>query len=186
MPNVNDDSDAVSELSSIQFKRNTPKNDQSTKNSKMERDKEVSPKSTSFKKGTSLADKELPKITSLERGTSIGSIAEKQIMHERTASHSKKQPTASSDSQRQNALLAYKKLYNSTAQVVKNMIFEDMKGNLGRYTGEVNEQKLPQGTGDFIFDNGSMQRGNWVSVVLFCLVYCPSFISSLAIILLLT
>jgi hypothetical protein len=142
------------------------------KNSKIEKNMEVSPKvTTSLKKGTSHGsssskvewDKELPKInSSLKKGTSIGS-----------SSIDKKQstpPVLPSDSQRQNALLAYKQLYNSTARVVKNMIFEDIHGKLGRYTGEVNELKLPHGMGDIVYDNGLTQGGNWVSLLLFLFV----------------
>jgi hypothetical protein len=178
--NINDDSDTVSELSSIQFKRNSPniKNNQSTKISKIEKDKEISPKvSTSLKKGTSHGsskvewDKEIPKInSSLKKGTSIGSsVDKKQSMT----------PSLPSDSQRQNALLAYKQLYNSSARVVKNMIFEDIHGKLGRYTGEVNESKLPHGMGDIIYDNGLKQGGNWVSVVFFC-CFCVRSQSSIS------
>ena len=180
--NINDDSDTVSELSSIQFKRNSPniKNNQSTKSSKIEKDKEISPKvSTSLKRGTSHGsskvewDKEIAKInSSLKKGTSIGSsVDKKQSMT----------PSLPSDSQRQNALLAYKQLYNSSARVVKNMIFEDIHGKLGRYTGEVNESKLPHGMGDIIYDNGLKQGGNWVSVVFFCFlcVQSQSSISSI-------
>lgn len=181
--NINDDSDTVSELSSIQFKRNSPniKNDQSTKSSKIEKDKEVSPKvSTSLKKGTSHGsskvewDKEVPKInSSLKKGTSIGSsVDKKQSMT----------PSLPSDSQRQNALLAYKQLYNSSARVVKNMIFEDIHGKLGRYTGEVNELKLPHGMGDVIYDNGLVKGGNWVSVYVIFLFFfmVAEFLSSIA------
>jgi hypothetical protein len=165
----NDDSDTVSELSSIQFKRNSPnsKNDPSTKNSKIEKDKEVSHKvTTSLKKGTSHGsssskvewDKELPKInSSLKKGTSIGSSS--------IDKNQSPTPVLPSDSQRQNALLAYKQLYNSAARVVKNMIFEDIHGKLGRYTGEVNELKLPHGMGDIVYDNGLTQGGNWVSLL---------------------
>jgi hypothetical protein len=172
--NNNDDSDTMSELSSIQFKRNSPnsKNDQSTKNSKIEKDKEVSPKfTTSLKKGTSHGsssskvewDKELPKInSSLKKGSSsIGSSIDKK---------QSTTPSLPSDSQRQNALLAYKQLYNSTARVVKNMIFEDIHGKLGRYTGEVNELKLPHGMGDIVYDSGFTQGGNWVSLLLLSFV----------------
>lgn len=146
-----------------------PKNnndDQSTKSSKIEKPKV----STSLKKGTSHGsrkvecDKDLPKInSSLKKGTSIGSsIDKKQSMT----------PSLPSDSQRQKALLAYKQLYNSSARVVKNMIFEDIHGKLGRYTGEVNESKLPHGMGNVIYDDGLVNRGNWVSDYVLFLFLC--------------
>eukprot|EP00580_Thalassiosira_gravida_P012274 CAMPEP_0201632176 /NCGR_PEP_ID=MMETSP0493-20130528/5900_1 /ASSEMBLY_ACC=CAM_ASM_000838 /TAXON_ID=420259 /ORGANISM="Thalassiosira gravida, Strain GMp14c1" /LENGTH=341 /DNA_ID=CAMNT_0048103641 /DNA_START=865 /DNA_END=1887 /DNA_ORIENTATION=+ len=61
---------------------------------------------------------------------------------------------------KQAALRDYKALYN-TAHVVKNMMFIDLYGDRGRYTGEVNDQKIPHGLGVMTYDHGLMQEGNW-------------------------
>lgn len=63
------------------------------------------------------------------------------------------------------ALREYKKLYN-TAQVVKNMLFVDFYGDRGRYTGEVNERKMPHGNGEITYDHGLVQEGKWLNGVL--------------------
>lgn len=63
--------------------------------------------------------------------------------------------------QKQNALKEYKELYNNTAQVVKNMVFLDFHGDRGRYTGEVNGQKVPHGVGEIAYDHGLVQVGTW-------------------------
>lgn len=33
----------------------------------------------------------------------------------------------------------------------------------GRYTGEVNENKMPHGVGEITYDHGLVQEGKWVS-----------------------
>lgn len=37
---------------------------------------------------------------------------------------------------------------------------------VGRYTGEVNENKLPHGVGEITYDHGLVQEGKWVSFLL--------------------
>jgi len=66
---------------------------------------------------------------------------------------------------KQAALRDYKALYN-TAHVVKNMLFTDLYGDRGRYTGEVNDQTFPHGLGSMTYDHGLMQEGNWINGVL--------------------
>lgn len=65
--------------------------------------------------------------------------------------------------QKQTALKDYKNLYNNAATVVKNMVFVDFFGDRGRYTGEVNGDKIPHGKGEITYDHGLVQEGNWVS-----------------------
>jgi len=67
--------------------------------------------------------------------------------------------------QKQQSLKEYKQLYN-TATVVKNMIFVDFFGDRGRYTGEVNGQKMPHGMGSITYDHGLVQEGMWSNGVL--------------------
>ena len=64
--------------------------------------------------------------------------------------------SSSREAQRQQALREYKDMYNSIARVVKNMIFEDASGDLGRYTGEVNGEKIPHGMGNLVYEDGSV------------------------------
>jgi hypothetical protein len=73
--------------------------------------------------------------------------------------------SSSREAQRQQALREYKDMYNSIARVVKNMIFEDASGDLGRYTGEVNGEKIPHGMGNLVYENGSVEGGKWVSAL---------------------
>lgn len=63
---------------------------------------------------------------------------------------------------RQRALKEYKDLYES-AKVVKNMVFVDVHGDSGRYTGDVNEFRMPHGMGNIIYEHGLVQGGKWVS-----------------------
>jgi hypothetical protein len=115
--------------------------------------------------------KESTRGGSVKRGGSVGSsrnVTEKQ-RHER-----KKQlgteNNVTADDQRQQALKEYKDMYNKTARVVKNMIFTDVFGDLGRYTGEVNDMKIPHGMGDIVYDDGLVEGGTWVSPrFLFCI-----------------
>ncbi len=68
-------------------------------------------------------------------------------------------------------LKEYRDLYKSAGtvpddvekQTVKNMKFIDFYGDPGRYTGEVNDQKMPHGMGQMTYDHGLVQEGNWVS-----------------------
>jgi hypothetical protein len=66
---------------------------------------------------------------------------------------------------RQRALKDYKDLYES-AKVVKNMLFVDVHGDAGRYTGDVNEFRMPHGQGNIIYEHGLVQGGKWVSTSL--------------------
>lgn len=128
-----DYSDTDSETSSIRFGRNQKKSashrDQSPRNGKCERDKEMMPGGASSKKGNSGGG------------------------------------SSSREAQRQQALREYKDMYNSIARVVKNMIFEDASGDLGRYTGEVNGEKIPHGMGNLVYEDGSVKGGKWVSAL---------------------
>jgi hypothetical protein len=83
------------------------------------------------------------------------------------ASHKKGNDSGGSsrEAQRQRALREYKEMYNSTAWVVKNMIFEDASGDMGRYTGEVNDEKIPHGMGKIVYEHGLVKGGKWVSVL---------------------
>ncbi len=83
-----------------------------------------------------------------------------------TGSSSKEKGVADKQSseKKQAALKEYKDLYN-TAQVVKNMMFVDFYGDRGRYTGEVNEDKMPHGYGQITYDHGLVQEGKWVSTL---------------------
>jgi hypothetical protein len=49
-------------------------------------------------------------------------------------------------------------------KTVKNMKFVDFYGDPGRYTGEVNEARMPHGMGEMTYDHGLVQGGKWVSV----------------------
>ena len=42
----------------------------------------------------------------------------------------------------------------------------DFYGDNGRYTGEVNDKKLPHGVGQITYDHGLVQEGKWVDGVL--------------------
>ena len=57
------------------------------------------------------------------------------------------------------------------AQVVKNMRFVDFYGDPGRYSGEVNEKKMPHGLGEMTYDHGLIQGGKWVSVLVLLLSF---------------
>lgn len=67
----------------------------------------------------------------------------------------------------QRALKEYKDLYES-AKVVKNMVFVDVHGDSGRYTGDVNEFRMPHGIGNIIYEHGLVQGGKWVSSLCDC------------------
>lgn len=68
---------------------------------------------------------------------------------------------------KQRALKEYKDLYES-AKVVKNMLFVDVHGDAGRYTGDVNEFRMPHGQGNIIYEHGLVQGGKWVSSLFDC------------------
>lgn len=68
----------------------------------------------------------------------------------------------------QRALKEYKDLYES-AKVVKNMVFVDVHGDSGRYTGDVNEFRMPHGMGNIIYEHGLVQGGKWVSTLCDCI-----------------
>lgn len=68
--------------------------------------------------------------------------------------------------QKQEAFSNYRNLYNSASSIVKNMLFVDFYGDRGRYTGEVNGQKVPHGLGEIIYDHGLVQEGEWTNGVL--------------------
>mmetsp|Transcript_26312 Transcript_26312/g.53356 ORF Transcript_26312/g.53356 Transcript_26312/m.53356 type:complete len:619 (-) Transcript_26312:283-2139(-) len=71
-------------------------------------------------------------------------------------------------------LKEYRDLYKSAVavpddiekQTVKNMKFIDFYGDPGRYTGEVNDQKMPHGMGQMTYDHGLVQEGNWTNGIL--------------------
>jgi len=67
---------------------------------------------------------------------------------------------------KQGALKDYKDLYNTASSIVKSMIFIDFYGDSGRYTGEVNEHKVPHGLGEIIYDHGLVQEGEWTNGIL--------------------
>lgn len=120
--------------------------------------------------------KELTKGTSVKKGGSVG-ISREATEKQR---HERKKQTVTDDNvtgddQRQQALKEYKDLYNKTARVVKNMIFEDVFGDLGRYTGEVNDEKIPHGMGDIAYDDGLVEGGTWVSLLLHYLASTKRF-----------
>eukprot|EP00804_Cyclotella_cryptica_P016967 CCRYP_001916-RA/>CCRYP_001916-RA protein AED:0.02 eAED:0.02 QI:592/1/1/1/1/1/2/340/646 len=50
-------------------------------------------------------------------------------------------------------------------KTVKNMKFVDFYGDPGRYTGEVNEARMPHGMGEMTYDHGLVQGGKWVSAM---------------------
>eukprot|EP00970_Alexandrium_tamarense_P008458 scaffold1618_cov196-Alexandrium_tamarense.AAC.18 len=60
----------------------------------------------------------------------------------------------------------YRDLYTSTLLTVKNMKFIDFYGDPGRYTGEVNEKKMPHGMGVQTYDHGLVQEGKWTNGIL--------------------
>lgn len=70
------------------------------------------------------------------------------------------------EQKKQEALRDYKSLYNTSAHVVKNMLFHDFYGDTGRYTGEVNAQTVPHGIGEITYDHGLVQEGIWTNGVL--------------------
>ena len=106
--------------------------------------KSASHRDRSPRNGKCERDNEMPVGASCKKGNSGGS---------------------SRDAQRQQALREYKDMYNSIARVVKNMIFEDASGDLGRYTGEVNGEKIPHGMGNVVYVNGLVKGGKWVSAL---------------------
>ncbi|KAL3810908.1 hypothetical protein ACHAXA_008758 [Cyclostephanos tholiformis] len=148
-----DYSDTDSESNSIHLKRSQKKSashhDPSPRNGKCDKDKEPT------------------KGTSHKRSNTVGSIRDAT---EKRKHEWKKQVMTDDnilgDDQRQRALKEYKDLYNKTARVVKNMIFEDVFGDLGRYTGEVNDEKIPHGMGDIVYDDGLVEGGTWTNGVL--------------------
>mmetsp|Transcript_22083 Transcript_22083/g.52179 ORF Transcript_22083/g.52179 Transcript_22083/m.52179 type:complete len:554 (+) Transcript_22083:247-1908(+) len=71
-----------------------------------------------------------------------------------------------SSTAKQTALASYKELFNKQSTVVKNMIFVDFYGDRGRYTGEVNENKMPHGVGEITYDHGLVQEGKWTNGIL--------------------
>ena len=77
-------------------------------------------------------------------------------------SSSQKQPSQRPQQQQPDLYKEYCELYNASAKVVKNMKFIDFYGDPGRYTGEVNDQKMPHGMGEMTYDHGLVQEGKWV------------------------
>ncbi|KAL7502482.1 hypothetical protein ACHAWX_000499, partial [Stephanocyclus meneghinianus] len=75
----------------------------------------------------------------------------------------------------------YRDLYTDVFPViletktVKNMKFVDFYGDAGRYTGEVNEARMPHGMGEMTYDHGLVQGGKWTNGVLDegSIVSCP-------------
>jgi len=49
---------------------------------------------------------------------------------------------------------------------VNGLPWSDYNGHSGRYTGEVNEQYLPHGTGEMVYDRGIVSTGVWYNGVL--------------------
>ena len=41
--------------------------------------------------------------------------------------------------------------------------FVDLKGDAGKYTGEVNDKLLPHGQGCLTYDHGLVQDGTWTN-----------------------
>lgn len=82
-----------------------------------------------------------------------------------TSTPKQRSPKEDTAQYRQRALKEYKDLYES-AKVVKNMMFIDVHGDAGRYTGDVNEFRMPHGQGNIIYEHGLVQGGKWVSSTL--------------------
>lgn len=57
----------------------------------------------------------------------------------------------------------YVYLHNTPAKLVKDLPFIDLKGDAGKYTGEVNDKLLPHGQGCLTYDHGLVQNGNWTN-----------------------
>lgn len=106
--------------------------------------------------------KESPKVSSKNGSSRSGAAARSTNNADKERDLNVKQK----EEQKQAALREYKELYNTAAQVVKNMMFVDFYGDRGRYTGEVNAQKMPDGIGEIRYDHGLVQEGKWTNGVL--------------------
>ena len=115
--------------------------------------------------------KESPKVSHTKNGShsngdTNGSTASAVRPNEKDIDKQKEELLAMLEEQKnvqkQAALREYKELYNTKAPIVKNMIFVDFYGDRGRYTGEVDDNKMPHGSGEIQYDHGLVQEGKWV------------------------
>lgn len=61
------------------------------------------------------------------------------------------------------SIAEYVYLHNTPTKVVNDLPFVDLKGDAGKYTGEVNDKLLPHGQGCLTYDHGLVQDGNWTN-----------------------
>lgn len=152
----------------------SPKATMANKSGNSGRDREMKEKGSSSREKSSTVVRDSPKVHHTKNGTtstsSVRSGGTSSLSSQQQQQHRTPQQLHQ-EQQKQAALREYKELYNSTAQVVKNMLFVDYYGDRGRYTGEVNESKLPHGSGEIRYDHGLVQEGKWV-----CLFYVYIFV----------
>ena len=128
-----------------------PKKKDSKKDKMRDGSREPASKADSSKNGTSSS-------SSMNNGSSVKATT--------TTTTEQDEEMKNEKQKKQVALREYKNLYNTKAQVVKNMLFVDFYGDRGRYTGEVNDKTMPHGVGAITYDHGLVQEGKWVSSTL--------------------
>jgi len=75
-------------------------------------------------------------------------------------------PPKPDQSQDESFTLAPRKTRISKRKPVNGLPWSDYNGHSGRYTGEVNEQYLPHGRGEMVYDRGEITKGIWYDGVL--------------------
>jgi len=127
-----------------------PKKKDNKKDKMRDRSREPASKADSSKNGTSSS-------SSINNGSSVRAT---------TTTTEQDKESKNEKQKKQEALREYKNLYNTKAQVVKNMLFVDFYGDRGRYTGEVDDKTMPHGVGAITYDHGLVQEGKWTNGVL--------------------
>lgn len=72
-------------------------------------------------------------------------------------------PSVKAEQGKDDQIAEYVYLRNTPAKLVKDLPFIDLKGDAGKYTGEVNDKLLPHGQGCLTYDHGLVQEGNWTN-----------------------
>lgn len=69
----------------------------------------------------------------------------------------------SQEKERHGARDEYANLYKASAKVVKDLPFIDLRGDAGKYTGQVNDKLMPHGWGCLTYDHGLVFESTWTN-----------------------
>jgi len=89
-----------------------------------------------------------------------------QQQREKTIDQHQIEPTTILDPSQDPSVLAIVPHTTKKPKRVNGLPWSDYNGHSGRYTGEVNEQYLPHGRGEMVYDRGSISSGIWYNGVL--------------------